>query len=88
MMHDGLHLSEAGPYDPTVSVLFNVEDWNLGFVSENTTALLHELGHILNKLSSGFGSQNSFKEGDAFFDSRSVYNTNLVQDHCTRKLQF
>jgi hypothetical protein len=84
----GLSVSLKGVYYQKVSITFNTADWNLGLVSYDTTALLHELGQVINDLAAGFGSQNSFK-GDAWpFDSRSVDNTHMVEDNCTRNLVF
>ncbi len=80
-------LSLSGPYYGKVKISLNSDYLNMGYVSSNTTSLLHELGHALNKLSAGVGSQNSFLEFDAFGD-RSYTNTKLVEDKCTRNLRY
>jgi hypothetical protein len=83
-----LSVSLKGVYYQKVLITFNTTDWNQGLVQENTTALLHELGHAINDLAAGFGSQNSFKSDGWPFNSASANNTQLVQDNCTRKIVF
>ena len=46
----------------------------MGYLSENTVALLHELGHAISYLAAGFGSQNSFAS-DGFSNAASQQNT-------------
>ena len=84
---NGLNLSASGPYYSTVTIGLNINIWNWGYAGENTATLLHELGHAMNILAAGFGSQNSFA-GDSFSDSASVRNTTLVRNNCTRGLTF
>lgn len=53
------------------------------FTDENAKVLLYGLGHVMNALAAGFGSQNSFKD-DRFSYENSIYNTHLVEDHCVK----
>jgi hypothetical protein len=57
------------------------------YKSVNTATLLHELGHVMNYLAAGFGSQNSFA-GDRYSDAASRSNTTLVEDNCVKNLKF
>ncbi len=84
----GLRFSGLSPYYQKANVTIAMDLWNLGFAQENTTTLLHELGHVMNKLTAGFGSSNAFEEYDGISPGASARNTQLVQDSCIRKLQF
>ena len=57
------------------------------YKSKNTATLLHELGHVMNFLAAGFGSQNSFA-GDLVSDAASRNNAKLVEDNCVTNLKF
>ena len=79
--------SRGGPYYSTVKITINMDLWNMGFDGQNTMTLLHELGHAINRLAAGFGSQNQIQELDALIPSRSFDNQKLVHDKCTSKLK-
>lgn len=83
----GLRISSSGIYYEKVYITFSMEGWNLGFVQENTTALLHELGHAMNDLAASWGAANSFRS-DSISDQASRNNTALVQDKCIKGMQF
>ena len=68
-------------------ILINTQFWGLS-VQDDTTMLLHELGHVISQLSPGwFGSGNSFLS-DAYSDSNSETNTHMVEDKCTRQISY
>ena len=84
----GLSMSWSGPYYQKVSVTFNTDYWNMGYVGEDTVSLLHELGHVMNFLGAGVGSKNSFYQYDQFSNAWNSDNTQLVHDKCTSHLKF
>jgi len=81
----GLKFSWAGPYYSTVSMNFNISDWNLGLVSENTVSLIPELGHAISYLAAGFGSQNSFAF-DGLSNAASNQNTQNARTKCFKSV--
>ncbi len=83
----GWRLSVAGPYYQSVGIRFDITSWNYGYSSFNVTALLHELGHALNKLSAGLLPKNSILN-DAWSDDASAKNTSLVEEKCTRPVVY
>jgi RHS repeat-associated protein len=63
---DGLRFGSSGAYYNRVNITINTTYWNMGYTSQNTTTLLHELGHTMNFLSAGVGSRNAFYQYDAY----------------------
>jgi hypothetical protein len=78
-----LQFTWAGPYYSGVSINLNIGDWNMGIMSEDTIVLLHELGHAINYLAAGLGSQNSFaSDGFSWQSAASAQNTKNVTNDC------
>jgi RHS repeat-associated protein len=83
----GYTFSLGGGYYRSVKVKMNMVYWNMGYLQANVTVLLHELGHVMNKLAEGILSINSFAD-DSGSDDKSTANTRLVEDNCIRKMTF
>jgi RHS repeat-associated protein len=82
----GLKLGLSGPYYSKVKITLDSAIWSTGAKSGNNlnvATLLHEIGHAINFLAAGIGSQNSFA-GDAFSDEASKTNDAQVRSKCIK----
>src|SRR5579871_5722564 len=86
VLASGLRGSLRGPYYKTALIDINTEYFGVA-VSEDTVTLLRELGHVMNYLSAGFGSRDSFIQFDSWRTKDNKYNTDLVRK-CTDRIDF
>ena len=78
--------SSLQPYDESVTITINPENWTAGsfkggFTVVNSETLLHELGHAIGKLSPGWGSSDQILD-DSTSPSQSQANTDLITAKC------